>query len=506
MTLEETAPALPVGPLTTVIVGAGPGGLCTAIRLKELGIDDFVVLEKSAGVGGTWFNNRYPGLECDVPSDLYSFSFYQDFDWSSTFSQRDEILAYLQSTVERYDLSGHVRVDAGVDSARWDEDAQAWVVTDVHQRQYVARSIVGAVGMFNEASRASIPGLDSFRGPVVHTADWPEDSRSLLADRSVAIIGSAASAVQLVPSVAPEVRSLSVFQRTPNWVIAKDYRVYTEDERRERMADPEALPERRATSLRFVERSWDVTDEEAMAELHDKGLENLAAVADPQLRDLLTPKLPVGAQRTLVSSEFYPAFNRDNVALVTSPIVSVDADGIVTEDGQHHRIDSIVLATGYAAHKFFSVVDVQGRDGTRLADQWQDGAYAYLGMTVENFPNMFMLYGPNTNGGSIIDKLETQAGYIVSKIAHLRANDVVLEVRADVVAEYNERIQSMIGDISQWQLVGSRYYRAPSGRVVTQCPYNPVEYDELTQREDLHAFEVVQRRSSPALQVEGVPT
>lgn len=480
-----------VEPLTALVVGGGPGGLCTAILLKQRGIHDFVVLEKSAGVGGTWFNNRYPGLACDVPSDLYSYTFYQDYDWTTSFSSRDELLAYFESAANRFELAEHIRVDAEVESARWDEAHQVWSVTDVHGREYTARVLVGAVGMFNEASAPAIPGLDRFHGPVVHTAHWPADDSSLLAGKRVAVIGSAASAIQIVPSIAPVVERVELFQRTSNWVLPKDDRVFSAEERRERLADPSQLPARRAESLRFVERSWDVTDREAMAELRVQGLENLTAVADPALREALTPHLPVGAQRTLVSSDYYPAFNRDNVALVTSPIVELFDDGIVTADGQQHAADTVVLATGYAAHKFFSIVDVVGRDGTSLREQWQDGAYAYLGMTVEKFPNMFMMYGPNSNGGSIIDKLESQARYIVGKIDHLRSNGIgALEVRAEVVEAYNTRLQELIAGIEQWQIVGSRYYRAPGGRVVTQCPYNPVQYDELTRRDDLGSFDV----------------
>lgn len=361
---------------------------------------------------------------------------------------------------------------------------------DSHGGVHRARVLVGAVGMFNELVRPDIAGLDRFRGPVVHTGEWPVDGGADLVDaKRVAVIGSAASAVQMIPTIAPHVAHLDVYQRTANWVFPKDDAVWDTDTRAARRAEASIGQGVRAESARRVDVLGTFDDAELIAAMHQAGLENLARVHDPELRERLTPHVPIGAQRPLLSSDYYDAFNRDDVTLVTDPIVEITEDGVRTADGRDHPADTIVLATGYAAHKFLSVIDVRGRDGIALADLWRDGAYAYLGITVERFPNLFMLYGPNTNNGSIIDKLESQARYIAAKVAHMRDHAIdALEVRPDVVAAYNEALQNLLAHVAVWQVDGSHYYRAPSGRIVTQCPYDQVTYDAMTRTDDLDAY------------------
>lgn len=493
MVANDRIESAPTGETADVIViGAGPGGICAAIQLRQAGIDDVLVLEKSAGVGGTWFNNRYPGLACDVATDHYSFSFFLDHDWQRPFATRQEIVEYLDATVERFGVADVFRLNTHVVSAHWSEDDSHWTVVDSRGGRWTARVVVGAVGMFNEFVQPEIPGLAEFSGPVRHTAQWPDGDVEFLAGRQVAIIGTAASAVQVIPTIAPEVRQLTVFQRTPNWVFPKDHGVYSAEQRRMRRDDPSVVERGRAESARELDMLFsDLNNEPLMAELAAEAHDNLAVVRDPVVREALRPTTPIGAQRPLLSSTFYQAFNRDNVTLVTSSIVQIAEDAIRTEDGREHAAEHVILATGYLAHKFLSVVDVIGRNGASLRDQWSEGAYAYLGMAVENFPNLFMMYGPNTNGGSIIDKLETQTCYIVAKTAYILKNGVrALEVRPNVVVDYNDRLQADLRTVRAWQVEGSRYYRAPSGRIVTQCPYTVVEYDRMTQRDDLAAFDV----------------
>jgi cyclohexanone monooxygenase len=483
-----------------IVIGGGPGGICAAILLKERGFNDVVVLERSAGIGGTWFNNRYPGLACDVPSDLYCYSFFQDFDWSRQFARRAEMCAYLVAAAERFGVSDRIVVNAGVETARWDDGAARWELTTTDGRTYRARTVIGAVGMFNESARPDIPGLDDFAGRLLHTAQWPDEDVSFLAGKKVGVVGVAASAVQIIPAIAPVVAELDVFHRTPQWVFPKDDVVFDEQTRAERRADPSIAAGLRAESTTFVDTLCDFNNEELMAGLREKATENLAAVEDEKLRGAFVPTLPIGAQRTLLSSEYYPVFNRENVRLVTDPIVAVrDGDRVITSSGMPYQLDVLILATGYAAHKFLSVIDVTGRGGVRLRDIWRDGAYAYKGMTLDGFPNLFMLYGPNTNGGSIIDKLETQSRYVVEKIAHILDRDLAaLEVRPEAVAAYNEQLQRDLAGIRAWQYEGSRYFRAPSGRIVTQCPYNPTEYDALTSVDDLAEYVAAVRATTAA--------
>ena len=493
MAANDRNGSAPIGETADVIViGAGPGGICTAIQLRQAGVEDVLVLEKSAGAGGTWFNNRYPGLACDVTTDLYSFSFFLDHDWVRPYATRAEIVEYMDAAVERFGIGDVFRFGIHAVSAHWDDDEARWTVVDAGGGRWTARALVGAVGMFNEFVPPAIPGLDVFRGPVTHTAEWPEEGAGFLAGQQVAIIGTAASATQVVPTIAPEVGHLTVFQRTSNWVFPKEHGLYTDEQRRSRLTDRSVVEAGREQNARELDEMFaDLDNEPKAAALSARALANLEAVRDPAVRAALQPTAPLGAQRPLLSSEFYEAFNRADVTLVTSPIAEITEDGIRTADGQEHPAEHIVLATGYVAHRFLSVVDIVGRDGAALREQWRDGAYAYLGMTVENFPNLFMLYGPNTNGGSIIDKLETQSRYIVGKIAYLLKNGVrAIEVRPEVVAGYNDRLQADIGAVQVWQVEGSRYYRAPSGRVVTQCPYTVEQYDLMTREDDLDAFDV----------------
>jgi cation diffusion facilitator CzcD-associated flavoprotein CzcO len=476
--------------VAALIIGAGPGGLCTAILLRERGIEDFVVLERSEEIGGTWYNNRYPGLACDVCCDHYSYSFYSDFDWSRAYPRPPEYRAYLHSAVEKFGLSGKIKTRTGVESARWLDDEGVWIVVDTSGNTYSTRVLVGAVGMFNEPVRPDIEGLDEFGGVVIHTAHWPHDDGELIGGKSVSVIGSAASAIQLIPELAERATHLDVYQRTSNWVFPKNDEIYSVEQRKLRREDPSIREALRRASFDLVNTLGDFNNVELMDGLRDQAMANIAVVANDSLRDRLLPRLPIGAQRPLLSSEYYSAFNRENVMLVTEPISRISSNSVITADGVERSTDVIVLATGYAAYKFLSVIDVVGRDGITLRDLWVDGAYAYLGMTVEKFPNMFMMYGPNTNGGSIIDKLETQARYIVRKVAHILDHDVAaIEVKGEVVAAYNERLQAGLSLMNAWQIEGSRYYRAPSGKVVTQCPFSVVEYDAMTQTDDLDSFD-----------------
>jgi cyclohexanone monooxygenase len=474
--------------VSVLIVGAGPGGLCTAILLREQGIDDVVILERAGEIGGTWYNNRYPGLACDVCCDHYSYSFYQDYDWTRAYPRPAEYREYLRSAVQKFALDDKIKVDAGVVSAKWLDDISEWEIVDVAGNAYRTRVLIGAVGMFNEPLRPQIDGLDEFCGPLIHTAEWPHDDSQLARGKNVAVIGSAASAIQVIPEIAQIAKHLDVYQRTSNWVFPKNDEVYSAEQRAARLRDPNIRAASRQTSFDLVNSLGDFNNDELMDGLREQAMANISVVSDDELRNRLMPRLPIGAQRPLLSSEYYGTFNRDNVDLITESLLKVTADAVVTIDGVAHPTDLILLATGYAAHKFLSVIDITGRDDVRLRDLWADGAYAYLGMTVENFPNLFMMYGPNTNGGSIIDKLETQARYITRKVSHILDHDIAaLEVRREVVVAYNERIQEGLSRMNAWQVEGSRYYRAPSGKVVTQCPFGVLEYDEMAEV-DVDAF------------------
>jgi hypothetical protein len=473
-----------------VIVGAGPGGICMAIKLKQAGIEDFVILEREAAAGGTWFNNRYPGLACDIPSHLYSFSFELKSDWSRPFADRAEIHAYMQHCIDKYGVASHIRFNSGIASARWDDAQCEWHLQTTDGRDIVAQVFISALGMFNEIQWPDIAGLKHYKGQVLHTALWPDGTD--LHGKSVAVIGSAASAVQLLPEVAKETKQLYLYQRTANWVLPKEDVPYSAEQLEQMRRDPSIGSKIRDEQFAFYEMLMTFDKPELMPGIEQMGLDNLKAVIDPETRAKLMPKLPLGSQRPLFSNDFYPTFNRSNVELVTEPIKMLTATGVMTNDGIERKVDAVILATGYAANKFLSVIDVSGRNGVRLKDAWSDGPQAYLGITTAGFPNLFMFYGPNTNNGSILYMLECQADYIARKLIEMQERDIAsIEVRQDVMDNYNAAMQRDIMAIDAWRVVGSKYYRSASGRVVTQWPHNMTTYRERTSVSDMEAFEVL---------------
>jgi cation diffusion facilitator CzcD-associated flavoprotein CzcO len=471
------------------IAGAGPGGICAGIKLKAAGFDDFVIFERGHSVGGTWANNRYPGLCCDTPSLLYSFTFEQKLDWTRTCARQPEIREYMQHCVDKYGLGPHIRFGAEVVAARWDEDERRWALMLGDGSAVAADVFIGAVGMFNELSRPDIPGIDDFDGRVVHTGAWPEEGVDVRGGR-VAVIGCAASATQAVPRLAEDASSLVVYLRTPNWVVPKEDDAYTDAELAEFLADPGLGLAKRQEQLDFAEALLTFDKPEMLEELEEKAHDNRAVVEDPVTREKLRPRVPLGSQRILFSNDFYPTFNLGHVELVDDAIESVTAAGVRTADGRERAADVLVLATGYVTTKFLSVIDVVGRGGVRLEDVWRDGAHAYLGLVVSGFPNLFMLYGPNTNQGSILLMHEHGCDYIVRKLEHMRADGLAwIDVRQEVVDEYNDALQRHLETVEVLQTIGTRYYRAASGRIVTQWPYTMAEYGARTTRPDKDAFE-----------------
>jgi cation diffusion facilitator CzcD-associated flavoprotein CzcO len=470
------------------IVGAGPGGICMGIKLLEAGFDDFVIFERAPSVGGVWFHNTYPGAACDVQSALYSFSFEVKRDWSRPYGTQPEIRAYFEHCVEKYGLAAHIRLDTEVTAARWDDEAAQWEVETGDGDAHTFDVLVGAVGMFNELHFPVIDGLDDFRGTVFHSAQW-NHSHDLAGER-VAVIGSAASAVQFVPEIAPAVERLDVYQRTPNWVMPKLDTPYTAEELERFRTDEGALAEERALVRTRLDAFITFSNPAVVAAAQGWAESNIAFVDDPELRAALTPDFPMGCKRPLVSNDWYPTFNRPNVELVTSPIERVTADSVVTVDGTVRGVDTIILATGFDTTKYLSAVEVAGRDGLRLDQAWSDGATAYLGITTAGFPNLFMLYGPNTNNGSILFMIECQVAYVLRHLARMDEHDLEsIDVRADVMDEYNRALQADLDAVAAWQAGCNGYYRAPSGRIVTQWPHTMGEYDARTRRADFDAYD-----------------
>lgn len=482
--------------LRVAIIGAGPGGLCMGIKLREAGFDDFVILERADGVGGTWRRNTYPGAACDVPTALYSFSFEVKRDWSRPYAQQPEILQYFEELAENYDLLPNCRFGTEVAAAHWDEGRAVWELQLASGETLEAEVVISALGMFNELAWPDIEGLHDFAGTMFHSADWNWD-HDLTGDR-VAVIGSAASAVQFLPEIAPKVGQLHIFQRTPNWILPKIDTPYTEEQLAAFRADPALITTLRQQIFELVDATITFADANLVADRQAVALAALDVVEDPEVRRKLTPDHLWGCKRPLMSNEFLPMFNRPNVELVTDPIQRVTADGVVTADGTARQVDTLIVATGFAATKYLSAIDVVGRGGRHIQDAWNDGATAYLGITTSGFPNLFMLYGPNTNNGSILTMIEYQVAHIVSHLRRLVDDDLDwVDVRPEPMARYNDEVQQAIDGVTVWQDGCNGYYRTPSGRVVTQWPFSMSEFRRRTETIDPADYDVGHRQATP---------
>ena len=475
------------------MVGAGFGGIGLGIKLKEAGIESFTIFEKAAGVGGVWRDNSYPGLTCDVPSHLYHFSFEPNHDWSRRFPQRDEILAYLERTTDRYALREHMRFATEVASADFDDERGVWVLRLVGGEEHEADVLVTATGQLSRPSYPDIPGLDRFAGELFHSARWNHDYD--MHGKRVAAIGTGASAVQYVPEIAKEVRRLHLFQRTPGWVIPKPDRPYRPREKWLFRRVPAIVAiSRRLTFTRFELFTLAMTRAYWLLRLHEWSYKRWLAreIPDPALREKLVPNYPMGCKRVLISNDYLPALARPNVEVVTDRIREVTDSGVVTEDGRAREVDAIVLGTGFQTNEFLAPMAIRGRGGQDLNDAWREGAEAYLGLAISGFPNMFMLYGPNTNlgAGSIITMLESQIGYVVEAVRELRRRGARwMDVRGDVQSEFNEEVQRRLND-SVWTAGCNSWYRNEHGKVTNNWAGFVTEYRRRTRRPDPADFEL----------------
>ncbi len=471
------------------IIGAGPGGLCMGIRLKAAGFDDFVLLEKGTGVGGTWYHNRYPGCAVDLPSFFYSFSFEKKYDWSRPYAPQPELLAYMEGIAEKYDLLPHCRFEQEVGKAMWDEASSRWTLNMTNDEVVQADIVVSAVGMFNEIVYPDIEGLNDFEGVSFHSARW--DWNESWADKRVAVIGSAASAVQIIPEIVKEAGQVHVFQRTANWVVPKEDDPYTEEDLARFRDDPSELDAKRNDTFVAIDEGMTFNNPAMLAEIETVGDMIRGQVEDPVVREKLKPNHPYGCKRPLVSNLFYPAFNSPNLELVTEGIESITKTGVRTNDGQEREVDFVVFATGFSATKYLSALDVTGRGGQHINDAWSDGASAHLGIMTAGFPNLFMLYGPNTNNGSILEMLEYQTNHVLAQVERIATEDLHwVDVKSDVQAAYNDKVQTAIAGVAVWNHEVNGYYRSKSGRIVTQWPFSMTHFKEMTETIEPDDYEV----------------
>ncbi|HVD00687.1 MAG TPA: NAD(P)/FAD-dependent oxidoreductase [Candidatus Dormibacteraeota bacterium] len=474
------------------IIGCGFGGLGMAIRLKQSGVEDFVVLEKAADLGGTWRDNRYPGCQCDVESNLYSFSFAPNPGWTRLFPLQQEIWDYLERCADRYGARPKILFNHGLTSAEWQEEGSRWLLRTAGG-ELTANFVVGAAGPLSEPSLPSVPGLAEFQGASFHSACW--DDSVDLRDKRVAVVGTGASAIQLVPRIQPLVAKLHLFQRTPAWIMPHRDRPVRQAAR--------ALY-RHAPWLQSAVRTgvywWRETFALAFMKVRrDSVPERLARahlerqVADPELRRRLTPDYAVGCKRILISNDFYPALQEPNVELVSGAIREVHPHSIVAADGSEREVDVLVLATGFKVTDVPFAHAVRGRDGRLLADHWQGSPRAYRGTTVAGFPNLFLLLGPKTGLGhtSVLIMLEAQIRYVLGALRHLRRTGRArLEVRAEAEAAFNARTQLAL-EGTVWNSGGCRsWYLDQRGGNPIIWPGMTWPYVRLMRRFDPGAYAV----------------
>jgi cation diffusion facilitator CzcD-associated flavoprotein CzcO len=447
-----------------IIVGTGFSGLGMAIQLARSGIDDFVVLEKAQDVGGTWRDNSYPGCACDIQSHMYSFSFEQNPNWTRSFPSQPEIWDYLRKVADRYDLRHHIRFGQEMVGARWDADRQVWHVRSGTGEEYTGQFLVSGVGALHIPNIPSLPGIESFQGTTFHSADWNHDYD--LRGKRVAVVGTGASAIQFVPQIAPDAQRLHLFQRTAPWVLPKpDY----------------PMPSWARKAFRFVPGAqrlyrdllyWLLEVRAVGFNGHPKLLAAAEKIAkrhiakhvdDGELRRKLIPDYRMGCKRVLVSNDYYPSLNRENVEVVTEGVTEVRAHSVVASDGTEREVDAIIFGTGFHVTDAFDNLEIIGRDGRNLGKEWAtEGMRTHLGITVSGFPNLFFLLGPNTGLGhnSVVFMIESQIKYVADAIRLVDGNKArAIDVRESVQDEFNTEIQRKLvrgvwtqGGCTSWYL------------------------------------------------------
>lgn len=480
------------------IVGSGFSGLGMGAALLEAGIRDFAILERAGEVGGTWRDNTYPGCACDVPSLLYSYSFAQNPSWSRSYSPAGEIWDYLRDFAAGRGLMGHIRFGHDVTRATWLDDEQRWDL-ETSAGRLRAEVLVAAGGGLSEPSIPDIAGLESFAGPAFHSARW--DHEQDLAGKRVAVVGTGASAIQIVPAIQPLAGRLHLFQRTPAWIVPRRDRAFSDREHRLFARFP-AIQSARRGALYLKHESF------ALGFMHPRlmRLQQRLVLAhlrrqvpEPELRAKLTPRYTMGCKRILVSDDFYPSLRRDNVELVTDGIAEVRERSIVTADGAEREVDVIVLATGFHVTDMPIAERVLGRGGRTLADAWDGSPRAYKGVSVAGFPNLFMLSGPNTGSGnmSIVFFVESQIRYVMGALRTMRERGAgAVEVRAEAQSAYNAALDDRLSG-AVWSVGGcGSWYLDRNGRNSTLWPGFSYPYRRLTRRFDPERYALRARREA----------
>lgn len=482
---------------SVIIIGAGFAGLGMALELRRHGIENFTVLEKAADLGGVWRENTYPNAACDVPSPLYSWSFEPKSDWPRRFSHQRDIHGYMRDIAEKYRIPERIEFGVEVTDAEFDERQGVWRITTADGAIRIADILIPAVGQLSRPAMPNLPGIDSFTGAAFHSAEW--DHTVDLTGKRVACIGTGASAIQYIPAIQPMVEHLTLFQRSAAWVLPKFDTEYTPlHHALFKYVPPVRMAERFAVWAFFEVLALALTDIPGMkapvVAIADRHREK--QVPDPDLRAKLTPDYAAGCKRGLFSNEYFPALGQSNVSVETTGIEAVTPNGIRTTDGVEHPVDVIVYGTGFKGTEFLAPMNIYGLGGRKLADEWAaEGARAFLGISVPQFPNMFMMYGPNTNvgSGSIIYMLEAQARYIREALGYLAERPGrFAAARPSVEQSWDDWLQNRLKD-TPWNFCSS-WYRNASGRITNNWPGATVLFRWKTRKFEPRDYDVAEAR------------
>jgi cation diffusion facilitator CzcD-associated flavoprotein CzcO len=467
---------------SVAVVGAGFAGVGALVMLERAGYRNVTVFERGERAGGVWHHNTYPGAACDVPSHLYEFSFDPNPRWSRRYAPQAEIQEYVEDVARRHGVLERIRTGTEVQSARWDEERDKWIL-QTSAGEHEADVLVTGCGQLSEPSVPAIPGLDSFEGPAFHTARWRHDVD--LTGRRVGVIGTGCSAIQTVPEIQPIVEHLDIYQRSPGWTMAKmdfDYK-----ERTKRLFERFPVVQRidRALVFGFMEmgaaamtnRRW------LLAPFRAAGRANInKAIKDPELKAKVTPTDEVGCKRVMLTDEWYPTLTQPNVDLITDRVAEITPAGVRTADGTERPADVLVLATGFQSHGFTAPMEIFGAEGRDLADAWSPAPRAYLGMSVPEFPNMFLLYGPNTNGGtgSVIYTIEAGVNHVIAALRELdRADARRIEIRRAAAEGFDRELRAALAG-SVWHTGCTNWYVDENGQDPNQWPWTWSTYRRRT--------------------------
>lgn len=498
-----------------VIVGAGFGGLSVALELKKRKIDDFIILDRNTEAGGVWKENIYPGVECDIHSHLYSFNEFRNPNWSREFASGGEIQKYLVQFARHFDIERHIRFGTTVKSASYDEANCSWKIKTENET-LEARYFVSAIGQQNSPKIPNIPGLESFKGDYFHSARWNE--KCDLSGKRVALVGSAASAVQIAPEVAKTAAKLLIFQRTPSWVVPKPNREIPKEEQQAYAKSREVMETKRQDIKKFWESFYSNlfigSKENLEAEAKSRDY-MMSQITDENLRKKLIPNYPFLTKRLILSNTYLATFQRSNVELVTEKLQKVDAHSIVDSAGKRHEVDAIIFATGFNSTHFLSTIDVQGIGGRNIQTVWRNGldAEAYLGTFVSGFPNMFVMFGPNTGvgGTSMTLMLEAQArliGSCIDAAEELKFDSV--DVKPAIQSKFNRELHDFMKKIVWTSDKADSWFKTSEGKVTTKWPHPTSVFEDLTssfrpEEYDLRSTKAKEKLKTPSVHRNHLP-